>query len=98
MSTFLKLLGFVALGVAVLVVGGIVLGMVTAVLKMLVPIAILAAIGYVVFRVMAGGGAPPQPDADRRAIGPSQEPKQERKGLSDEEAAKRFEELKKGPH
>ena len=96
MNTLVKIVGFIALGVGVLIVGGIVLGMVTAALKMLVPIAILAAIGYVAWRVMSGSPQPQEKPLEEKKQQQLSAPQtQEKKGLSPEEAAKRFEELKK---
>ncbi len=94
MNTFVKIVGFVALGIGVLIVGGIVLGMLATALKLLVPIAVLAAIGYVAWRVMSAEPAKPAQEPDKKQqIAP---PQPEKKALSADEAAKRFEELKKG--
>lgn len=97
MNTLVKLAGFIALGVGVIIVGGIVLGMVATALKLLVPVAVLAAIGYVAWRVMSAAPAPQEkPDPKQEQIAAAPEKK---KGLSEEEALKRYEEMKKGqPH
>lgn len=53
----IKVLGFVALGIGVLVLGGIVLGLVTSLLHVLIPLAVLAAIGWVVWKVASSAGS-----------------------------------------
>ena len=92
MSTLAKLAGFAVLGIAVLIVGGIVLGLLATVLKMLVPIAILAAIGWVVWQVMSGSAPPPAQEEKPRVAAP---PAQEKKGLSEDEYLKSYEEMTK---
>ena len=102
MKTFLKIAGFVVLGVVVIGILGLVLGMIGTILKLLIPLAILGGIGFVAWKVLAGSGAPAAQETqatkkpDALPEGKSQEAAPQKKaGLSEEEARRVFEQMRR---
>ena len=94
MKTILKIAAFIVLGVVALAVIGFLLHVATVLLTIAVPLAIVAVVGWVVWKAMTGGGGEAkQPEAPKLAQAAVEAPK---KGLSAEDAAKHFDELKKG--
>ena len=93
---WLKVLGFLALGVGVIAVGLFVLGLITSLLHLVVPLAIIAGVGWLVWNVFfAGKSAPKQDDAKKPEAAKQVDAPPERKALTTEEAARIFDEHKK---
>jgi len=95
----LKVLGLIALGVGVIAVAGIVLGLVAWVMHIIVPLAVLFAVGWVAYQVFFSGGSKDAKTEPKKLEEKSAETNAaaapERKGLSAEEAAKLFDEHRK---
>jgi hypothetical protein len=94
MKTLLKIAGFALLGIGAIVVVLMLLGMITWALHVIIPLAVLAVIGFVVWKMMAGGAKTAELPSAK-----DEEPLAERKTepsktLSAEEAARQFEALK----
>jgi len=102
-STFLKIAGFIGLGVVVLLVLGVVFHLAVSLLHLVVPLAVLAGIGFAAWKIFgskaASKGADTAPtaapvnEALAKPALPDASPKP--KPLSEEEARKQFEELRK---
>lgn len=97
MKTFLKILGFAAVGVVALIALMAVLGFVGWVLSWAFWIVVIAAIGFVAVKLLTGGSAPvklpTEADAkteESRTLAPA-----EKKALSDGDAARMFEEARR---
>ena len=92
-----KILGFLVAGVVVVALGAIVLGLITSLLHILVPLAILCAIGFVAIKawsMMSGAPAPkdePKQLEEKKADAPAEA----KRGMSEAEALAEFESHRK---
>lgn len=106
MKTIVKIALLAVVGLVAIALVGMLLGMIGFFLKLLVPVVILAVVGWVVLKVLAGGSGDgaseggkqaqlPFPTKDVAPPAPAARPP--RAGMSAEEAARQFEELRKKP-
>lgn len=97
MKTFLKILGFAAVGVVALVALMALLGFVGWLLSWAFWIAVIAGVGFLVVKLMSGGGAQPAPlpGADAKTEESRTLAASEKKALSDADAARLFEEARR---
>ena len=102
MKTFLKILGFAAVGVVAIIALGALLGFVGWVLSWAFWIAVIAGIGFVAVKLLSGGGAKEkQADAAPPAISEAKTEESrtlaaaEKKALSDADAARMFEDARR---
>lgn len=100
MKTFLKILGFAAVGVVAIIALGALLGFVGWVLSWAFWIAVIAGIGFLAVKLMSGGGAK-QSEAAPPAISEAKTEESrtiaaaEKKALSDADAARMFEDARR---
>ena len=98
MKTFMKILGFAAVGIVAIIAVGALLGFVSWVLSWVIPIAVIAAIGFVVVKLMSAGSkktpAELQP-ADAKTEESRTLAAAEKKALSDADAMKMFEDARR---
>jgi len=88
-----KILGFLFAGIVVVAVGAVVLGMIASLLHVLVPLAILCAIGFVAIRAYSVLSAAPVPKDEPKKLEekkPDAQP-EPKKGMSEAEALAEFE-------
>ena len=92
MKTLFKILAFAALGIGAILVLLFAFHVIGSLLSALIPLAILAAIGFVIWKVVSAGKAPGASVIEKKepeAIAPP------KPAMSAEEAARHFDELKK---
>lgn len=102
MSTLLKVIGALVVGVVAIAAGLFVLSLAAGLVKLLFWVAVLGAIGWVVIKALSmAGGAKPSAEKEPPALSEAKtEPSRtltapEKKGMSEAEAARLFEEAKR---
>lgn len=89
-----KIFGFVLLGATILAIGAVILGMIGSILHLLIPLAVLAAIGWVAWKLFAQGSTTRVPALPSKSA--DEKPEIAAKtGMSEAEALRVFEEHKK---